>query len=125
GRVAINKIPVTTNQACCNLIIDSSKADYEFIYYYLLNSYEYLVNLKTGSGQQNLSGTIIKEIEVLLPDLPTQQKIAEILSALDDKIELNSRMSQTLEQIAQTLFRQYFVDGIDADNLPEGWNLGS
>ncbi|MFD2515827.1 restriction endonuclease subunit S [Pontibacter locisalis] len=121
GRVAINKIPLATNQACCNLIIDSNKADYEFIYYYLLNSYDYLVNLKSGSGQQNLSGAIIKEVEVILPDLPTQRRIAEILSALDDKIELNRRMNQTLEQMAQTLFRQYFVDGIDEENLPEGW----
>ncbi|MET3541507.1 restriction endonuclease S subunit [Pontibacter aydingkolensis] len=55
-------------------------------------------------------------MEVNLPNLPTQRSIAEILSALDDKIELNRRMNQTLEQMAQTLFRQYFVDGIDEEN---------
>ena len=107
GRVAINKVPLTTNQACCNLIIDSSKANYEFIFYYLLNSYEYLVNLKSGSGQQNLSGAIIKKVEVVLPNIPTQIRIAEILSALDDKIELNRRMNGTIEQMAQTLFDKY------------------
>lgn len=125
GRVAINRIPLTTNQACCNLTINSSKANNEYIYYYLLNSYEYLVNLKSGSGQQNLSSAIIKNMEIELPeDLLTQKRIASILSVLDDKIELNRRTNHTLEQIAQTLFKKYFVDDIDLDNLPEGWKWG-
>ncbi|WP_112306552.1 restriction endonuclease subunit S [Pontibacter arcticus] len=51
-------------------------------------------------------------------------RIGEILKSIDDKIELNRRMNQTLEQMAQTLFRQYFVDGIDEENLPEGWKIG-
>jgi type I restriction enzyme S subunit len=66
----------------------------------------------------------LKKFEITLPDLPTQRRIAEMLSALDDKIELNRRMNRTLEQMAQTLFRKYFVDGIDEENLPEGWREG-
>lgn len=125
GRVAINRIPLTTNQACCNLTINSAKANNEFIYYYLLNSYEYLVNLKSGSGQQNLSSAIIKNMEVEIPnDISTQGLIASILSSLDDKIELNRRTNQTLEQIAQTLFKKYFVDDINPENLPDGWRWG-
>ena len=49
GRVAINKIPLTTNQACCNLTIDETKANYEFIYYQLCTLYAKLVSLKAGA----------------------------------------------------------------------------
>ena len=65
------------------------------------------------------------EIEVVIPqDVNTQKQIGSILSSLDDKIELNRRMNQTLEQMAQALFNHYFVDNIDPDNLPEGWKTG-
>ena len=50
GRVAINKIPLATNQACCNLIIDQNVADYEFIYYALCTLYDYLVAQKSGGA---------------------------------------------------------------------------
>jgi type I restriction enzyme S subunit len=78
----------------------------------------------TGTTVIGIKSAELKKVEIDLPDLPTQRRIAEILSALDDKIELNRRMNQTLEQMAKTLFRQYFVDGIDEENLPEGWKSG-
>jgi type I restriction enzyme S subunit len=81
-----------------------------------------LLNQTTGSTFPNLSKDQLKNFEINLPDLPTQRCIAEILSALDDKITLNRRMNGTLEQMAQTLFRQYFVDGIDA-NITEQISL--
>lgn len=124
AKVAINKIPLTTNQACCNITLDRAKADYRYIYYFFVKEYENLKNLSNGGAQQNLNAGIIKEYEVDLPDLPTQTRIASILSSLDDKIELNRRTNNTLEQIAQTLFKKYFVDDIDPENLPEGWRWG-
>lgn len=110
GRVAMNKIPISTNQACCNLIIDESKANSDFIYYLLRGSYNQLVGLKTGSGQQNLNAKLIKDYEILIPELPEQQAIAEVLSSLDDKIDLLRRQNKTLESLAETLFRQWFVE---------------
>ena len=110
GKVAINKIPVTTNQACCNLVIDHKSTNYEFIYYRLKNDYQKLVDLKNGGAQQNLSVGVIKNIELNLPPLPEQRAIAEILSSIDDKIELNNQMNRTLESIAQAIFKQWFVD---------------
>ena len=62
GRVAINKIPLSTNQACCNLIINQEKADYEYVYYALCTLYERLVALKNGGAQPNLNAKIIKEM---------------------------------------------------------------
>lgn len=110
GRIAINKIPLTTNQACCNLIIDPEKADYRYIYYNLLSRFDSIANMAIGGAQQNLNAGMIKELPIDLPDLPTQSAIAEILSSLDDKIELNNQINQNLEALAQALFKQWFVD---------------
>lgn len=75
----------------------------------------------TMTTRASLNSAAINSIEITLPEIEVQKKIGEILKSIDDKIELNHRMNQTLEQMAQMLFRQYFVDGIDEDNLPEGW----
>ena len=125
GRVAISKIELTTNQACCNLIVDSSKADYQFVYYHLYNSYTHLSSLANGGAQQNLNANQIREYPIKLPPLPTQQKIAAILSSLDDKIELNNKININLEQQAQALFKNWFVDFEPfGGKMPEGWKVG-
>lgn len=67
GRVAINKIPLCTNQACCNLVIDAKVADYLFVFYTLKANYQNLVNLKLGGSQQNLSAGVIKAFKIPLP----------------------------------------------------------
>ena len=110
GRVALNKVPVTTNQACCNLVLNPKIAYYDFVFYNLMGRYDELVSKKTGSGQQNLNGKIIKEIEIDLPPLPEQKAIASVLSSLDDKIDLLHRQNKTLETMAETLFRQWFIE---------------
>lgn len=87
---------------------------------------------------ENRSGTFpqitfndIKSIKILLPPLDEQSRIASFLSSLDDKIELNLRMNKTLESIAQTIFKEWFVDfrfpgfdGVLVDGLPKGWERG-
>lgn len=110
GRVAVSKIDLTTNQACCNLTIDDRKADYNFIYYFLSINTERLLDLANGAAQQNLNSLTIKGFEGNLPPLPEQKAIAHILGTLDDKIELNRQMNQTLEAMAQALFKSWFVD---------------
>ena len=103
GRVAIAKVPMTTNQACCNLMIDSSKADYNFIYYYLSNSYKYLLSMANGAAQQNLNAQIIKDLFISLPSLDEQRSIASILSSLDSKIENNRKICANLEALRQKI----------------------
>ena len=116
GKSAINKIPLATNQACCNLIIDNNKADHRFVYYYLVNSYEKLLSAAVGAAQQNLGSKQISAMTINLPSLSQQKKIADILSSLDKKIELNRRMNETLEQLGQALFRHYFIDKAKQSN---------
>ena len=84
-------------------------------------------NYKTGSALPRIVLKDFRKIEVEIPPLLIQQRIAEILGALDDKIELNHQMNQTIEQMTQALYKQYFIDGVDPENLPKGWkyaNLG-
>lgn len=138
GRCAINKVPVTTNQACCNLIIDKNKADYNFIFYYISTQYNKLVSLKSGAGQQNLNAQTFKEFIISLPPLETQRKIASILSRYDDLIENNMKRIKILEEMAQQTYEEWFVrmrfPGASASlshqskpetersrSLPEGW----
>ncbi len=121
GRVAINKIPLTTNQACCNITIDKNKADYNFIYYNLQNRFEELFNMATGAAQQNLNSGMLRELEINLPVLSTQSQIASILSSLDNKIELNLQMNQTLEKMAQASFKEWCY--IDSEDVPNGWTF--
>ena len=129
GRVAINKIPLTTNQACCNLTINKDKADYEFIYYQLCTLYNKMVSLKAGAAQPNLNAQIIKNLEVLLPSLQDQHRIATILSRYDSLIENYQKQIKLLEEAAQRLYKEWFVDlhfpGHEntkiVDGVPEGW----
>ena len=119
GKVAINKIPLTTNQACCNISVDSEKANYNFIYYTLLDSFDRLDQMTSGAAQQNLNVGLISNFTFLLPPLTIQQKIAEILSSFDDKIDLLHRQNKTLESLALTLFRHYFIDNPKRDEWEE------
>jgi len=132
GRVAINKIPLTTNQACCNLTINQDIADYEFVYYQLCTLYAKMVSLKSGAAQPNLNAVIIKSLSISLPPLPTQHRIAAILSRYDSLIENYQRQIKLLEEAAQRLYKQWFVDlkfpgyekTVFVDGIPQGWEKG-
>lgn len=133
GRIAINKIPLATNQACCNLTIDKSKADYEFIYYQLCTLYDKLVSLKAGAAQPNLNARIIKNLEIIMPSLPIQHRIASILSRYDSLIENYQKQIKLLEEAAQRLYKEWFIDlhfprhenTNIIDGVPEGWEKKS
>ncbi|UTH36721.1 restriction endonuclease subunit S [Pseudomonas sp. KHPS1] len=131
GNIAINKIPLATNQACCNFVVDPEKAFYKFIYYYLKASYSNLVGLKLGGSQQNLNAKSLKEFPLRMPELAVQKKIASTLSVYDDLIENNRRRIELLEQMAEELYREWFVrfrfPGYQQVSLekgiPRGWKL--
>jgi type I restriction enzyme S subunit len=81
----------------------------------------YAISQMTGtSGRQRVPTEALDHLEVPLPPLAEQRAIAHILGTLDDKIELNRRMNETLDGITQTLFKFWFMDAI-RDGLPEGW----
>jgi type I restriction enzyme S subunit len=85
----------------------------KFIYYFLKTLA--LENYNSGSGVPTLNRNHICDLEVKIPPLPEQQAIAEVLSSLDDKIDLLHRQNKTLEDMAQTLFRQWFIEEAQDD----------
>jgi type I restriction enzyme S subunit len=109
GNVAITKIPVSTNQACCNLIIDHEKVNYNFLYYYLKVCKPLLVNLKTGGSQQNLNANTIKKFPVKLPPIYEQIRISSVLVNYDELIENNNHRINVLDQIAEQIYKEWFV----------------
>ena len=110
GNIATIHIPLTTNQACCNLIINDDKADYRFVYYSLMWKNKDLAGLANGGAQQNLNAKLIKEFPIELPDIKTQKTIADILWEIDDKIETNTAINKNLEEQAQAIYKSWFVD---------------
>lgn len=91
-----------------HILTGNEKCDIKFLFY-LLDSIDFTPFI-TGSAQPKLSQQSLSKIYLKLPPLPTQQKIAAILSSLDDKIELNNKINTNLEQQAVALFKNWFVD---------------
>ncbi|MGL5123090.1 MAG: restriction endonuclease subunit S [Fusobacteriaceae bacterium] len=93
--------------------LDSKKIVNEYLYYILSQEFffDYTVNTSKGTKMPRGDKNAIMKYEFLIPEnIETQQKIASILSSLDDKIELNNEMNKTLEEMAQTLFKRWFID---------------
>lgn len=110
------------------------KADARFTYYLASSDAVVLpaINSMTGaSGRQRADKRFIQRLKLNLPDLPTQERIADILSAYDDLIEVNNRRIELLEQAAQELYKEWFVrfrfPGYEnakfEDGIPEGWKI--
>lgn len=124
GNVAVNRIPVTTNQACCNFIVDETKGHYLFLYYYLKANYQNLVNLKLGGSQQNLNAATLKRFPVPDVDPGIQRKIAALLFAYDDLIANNQRRIALLESMAEEIYREWFVRMRFPGARPEAFEKG-
>ncbi len=101
-------------------IVDFKGNDAKFMYYFL-KTFDF-TQLNTGSAVPSLNRNHIHELPVSIPDVSTQRRLASILSSLDDKIDLLHRENATLEQMAETLFRQWFV--VEAKEEWEEGKLG-
>jgi type I restriction enzyme S subunit len=101
-----------------HIVTGNAKADTRFLMY-ALNSGN-ISGYLTGSTMPKLTQGNMNRIQILAPPLPEQRAIASVLGSLDDKIELNRRMNETLEALAQSLFKSWFVDATQSA-LPKGW----
>jgi type I restriction enzyme S subunit len=110
GYLAIASNEVCTNQGFKSLIVNPEIADFNYVYYLIKSNIERIKSLGTGTTFAEISGAVVKNLKFKIPDLPTQTAVAEILSSLDDKIELNNKINRELETLAQTLFKQWFID---------------
>jgi len=102
---------------CLRIRIDSSKADSKYIAYYLSTEdmKSWISNNAVGTTMPNLNSSILQQVPLSLPSLDEQKRIASILSSLDDKIDLLNRENATLEAMAETLFRQWFIEEAKQD----------
>ena len=134
-KVPPDLLPARVNQHVAIIRANKEKINSDFLKYYLLEpSFKgYMLGLASSGATRNaLTKIMIENFEIKLPDLNTQHSIASILSSLDNKIELNLQMNQTLEEMAQAIFKEWFVNfnfpgsnGKLVDDLPKGWKKGS
>ena len=103
GRSAINKIPLTTNQHCCNIEVDPEIAYYRYVFYWVSKEYENLKALGQGA-RADLNAGIIKNYLIPIPDLKTQQKIVEILDKFD---RLTNSITEGLPKEIELRRKQY------------------
>lgn len=120
GRLGFTKYDMCSNEAIAQLPIkDVNVADKDYLYYYLSN-FNFDSLSSTSSIATAVNSKTVKNIPIDLPPFDQQKKIADVLSSLDEKIELNRRMNETLEQLGQALFRHYFVDNPEVDSWENG-----
>lgn len=134
-----------------NAIKATAKVPEESRFWFYAMANRDLHDLRAGSGQPLINQTSLKAVELPIPDAASRVEIANLLGALDDKIELNRRMSATLEEMARALYRSWFVDfdpvharalgqspvhmasttaalfpdSFGPDGLPKGWEMST
>ena len=123
-----------TGSDCLKVALNESVCFPKYIYYQLRSPYigRWLEQISIGATMPSINTGLLSGIEIYLPSLETQRRIAGILSAYDDLIENNRKQIKLLEEAAQRLYREWFVNfrfpGYEhieiINNLPEGWTLG-
>jgi len=106
-------IPARVNQHVAIIRTKKDELDSSYVNYYLNSKFmqnQMLSLASAGATRNALTKVMIENFDIPKPPFPIQKKIAHILSTLDDKIELNRKMNETLEEMAQTLFKSWFVD---------------
>lgn len=109
----------------------------EYLYYFLTNegTKQYIRNIAVGATMPSINTKLLNEVPITIPSLADQRRIASILSSIDRKIELNNKINADLEEMAQAIFKNWFIDfepfkdGKFVDSelgmIPEGWKVGN
>ncbi|MCI5050870.1 MAG: restriction endonuclease subunit S [Candidatus Pacebacteria bacterium] len=128
GQVSFLHIDTYINQSIICITGKENKLDNRWLFYNLSNRYSELRALsESNSVRGSITTSMLKShFSILLPPLPEQRAIADVLSSFDDKIELLREQNKTLEKTAQTIFKEWFGKySADRPNeLPEGWRVG-
>lgn len=135
GKICMTTAQSLTNQQINSVIVDTTRHDPFFVYYLLSTLAEEVKSVAGGAATPIVNKTTFENLQVDVPPLPVQRKIAAILSAYDDLIENNLRRIKILEEMAQNLYREWFVKFrfpghqhtrfVDSPlgSIPEGWEV--
>ncbi len=115
GVVAMLGCKMAFNQSCYGVRAVDRQSDNDYIFYLLKYAVNNLQQISHGGVFDTITRDTFKEIDISLPPLPEQKAIAAVLSSLDDKIDLLHRQNKTLEAMAETLFRQRFIEEAQED----------
>jgi len=137
GKVIMNKENALSNQQINTIVVNNEKFDNNYVFYKMLDLIPVIRSSAIGSTMPIINKSSFEEINFEAPDLPTQKKIAEILSAYDSKIENNNKIIKNLEATAQTIFNEWFVNfkfpgyekvkmiESEMGEIPERWEVKS
>ncbi len=135
GKVCMTKETSFTNQQINSIIVDNQNYNNFFIYYLLCDISESIKSIASGAATPIVNKSLFSSVNINVPSLDIQNKIAAILSAYDDLIENNLRRIKILEEMAQALYREWFVHYrfpghekvrlVDSPlgKIPEGWRV--
>lgn len=126
GEIATIPFPMAFNQSCYGLRAKKEIVTEDYLYYLIKHNVYILKKNTHGSVFDTITRDTFDTIEVDIPDIEAQDKIASILSNIDSKIELNNRINKNLFQQAQALFKARFVDLLPFDGeMPSDWHSGT
>jgi len=135
GEVAINKIPVATNQAILGLIPKNEIINHKFLAYSLKAFGKYLISYYIQSTQKNLTLEIVKSFEIPLPPLPIQQKIVKILDTIQSAVDIQEKIIEKTKELKKSLMAELFKYGApsfrkgrklkktEIGEIPEDWEV--
>ena len=118
GKVGLLKIESTTNQAICGILPNKNFVP-EFLYMYLRNQTNNMANLSSGGAQLNISQTVIKNLEIPLPSLEEQRKIATVLSQIQQNINIKDQLIKTTEELKKSVMKHLFTYGIKGEKTKQ------
>jgi len=136
-KIGLTSLPSVTNQQINSIVVNQSSYDPYFVYYLLRAALPQVKQLDAGSasGRENVNKSTFENIEVRAPSIALQRKIASVLSPYDDLIENNIRRIKILEEMAQTIYNEWFVKfrfpghenvkmvESELGMIPEGWEV--
>lgn len=131
GKSSILKVQATTNQACCIINPNPQIVNYEYLYYFLEYDKERLIEKGAGGAQPNISQNIIKLHDTIVPPLPEQERIAEILSTTDNHIEKLDKTIENYQLLKKGMMKKLLTEGIghtefketEIGRIPKEWEV--
>ncbi|ELH0894515.1 restriction endonuclease subunit S [Vibrio fluvialis] len=118
GTVAISEIELTTNQSIAAILVKDKSVFPDYLYHNLDSRYDELRGVSGGSGRAGLNLAILGELEVLLPSSKEQQKIAKILTSVDDVIEKTQAQIDKLKDLKTGMMQELLTKGVGVDGKP-------